>query len=342
MKLASPSATHPRAPHPGARTAISGLVLAGLAALVIALALAAGSSGFRWPETATDAGRMLWALRLNRLATGFIVGAALACSGVILQALLRNPLADPYVLGVSSGAGLGAAMAVLGGAAACGLWMLPGAAFLGGLLALALVYALACAGRGGVSMFSLLLSGVIVSAMASSLLMLAVSLAPVEGMHSILWWMLGNVQMAPPALLGIAGALTAAGALMTALGGRSLNALSLGRETAHHLGISTRPATAIWLIVAALLTASAVAVAGMVGFVGLMIPHAARAWFGPDHRHLPVVSALLGGLFLVACDTLARTMAAPRELPIGVVTALMGGPFFLYLLIRRRREGWVE
>lgn len=339
MKLTPPIAPHPTGRFSGAPKMI---FLAAMAALIVALSLASGPSGFGWPDATTDAGRMLWALRLNRLLTGFIVGAALACSGVILQALLRNPLADPYVLGVSSGAGLGAAMAVLGGAAVAGIWMLPGAAFLGGMLALLLVYALASAGRGGVSMFSLLLSGVIVSAMASSLLMLAVSLAPVEGMHSVLWWMLGDVQMATPLLLAIAGGLTAAGVLITAWGGRSLNALSLGREAAHHLGISTRPATALWLAVSALLTASSVAVAGMVGFVGLLVPHAARAWFGPDHRRLPLLSALLGGLFLVACDTLARIVIAPRELPIGVITALLGGPFFLYLLIRRRREGWVE
>ena len=321
---------------------VPGLGLAALAAATVSIALASGSAGFGWPDASTDAGRMLWALRVNRLLTGFIVGSALATSGVILQALLRNPLADPYVLGVSSGAGLGAAVAVLGGAAAAGIWILPGAAFLGGVTALAVVYALARAGRGGVSIFSLLLSGVIVSAMASSLLMLAVSLAPAEGMHSVLWWMLGNVQMAPPALLAIAGTLTAAGTLAAARGGRSLNALSLGDVAAHHLGVPARSATAAWLATAALLTAAAVAVAGMVGFVGLLVPHAARAWFGPDHRRLPVRAAGLGGLFLVACDTLARAVAEPREIPIGVVTALLGGPFFLHLLIRRRREGWVE
>lgn len=330
-----------RTPSPPAVRALgSGLAFAALAAVIVAGALMLGPAGFGWPDTSTDAGRMLWELRVNRLLTGFMVGAALATSGVILQALLRNPLADPYVLGVSSGAGLGAALAVLGGAGS--LWLLPGAAFLGGVTALAIVYALACAGRGGASIFSLLLSGVIVSAMASSVLMLAVSLAPVEGMHNVLWWMLGNVQMAPPALLAIAGALTAAGALAAARGGRSLNALSLGPEAAHHLGVPARAMTVLWLVIAALLTAAAVAVAGMVGFVGLLVPHAARAWFGPDHRRLPICAAALGGLFLVACDTLARAISGSRELPIGVVTALLGGPFFLYLLIRRRREGWVE
>ena len=155
MKLTAPITPLPSRRLSGAQKWI---ILAGLAALIIALALASGSSGVGWPDTTTDTGRMLWTLRLNRLITGFIVGAALACSGVILQALLRNPLADPYVLGVSSGAGLGAAMAVLGGAALSGIWMLPGAAFVGGILALIIVYALVMMAPLNILPFSLLCS----------------------------------------------------------------------------------------------------------------------------------------------------------------------------------------
>lgn len=327
---------------PRARRAALPAAARGLWIPVVLLgSLAIGPSGFGWPGF-DDMGMALWALRVNRLLTGFVVGASLAASGVVLQALLRNPLADPYILGVSSGAGLGAALAVLGGLAARGVWALPGAAFAGGWAALALVYLLASAGRGGPSMFALLLCGVIVSAMASSLLMLAVAFAPREGMHGILWWMLGSVQMSAPDVLAAAAILAALGIALLGGQGRTLNALSLGGEAAHHLGLRAKAATAGLLLVATLLTAAAVSLAGMIGFVGLLVPHAARAWVGPDHRRLPWAAAWMGGGFLVACDALARTLAAPRELPIGVVTALVGGPFFLHRLLRRRREGWVE
>jgi iron complex transport system permease protein len=330
-----PSPAHTR------RTVLRALAGGGWIPVVLLGSLALGASGIGWPGF-DDPGLALWALRLNRLCTGFVVGAALAASGVVLQALLRNPLADPYILGVSSGAGLGAALAVLSGLAARGIWALPGAAFAGGWAALALVYLLASAGRGGPSMFALLLCGVIVSAMASSLLMLAVAFAPREGMHGILWWMLGSVQMSAPDVLAAAAALAALGMALLAGQGRTLNALSLGGEAAHHLGLRARAATVGLLLLATLLTAAAVSLAGMIGFVGLLVPHAARAWVGPDHRRLTWAAVWMGGGFLVACDAVARLLAAPRELPIGVVTALIGGPFFLLRLLRRRREGWVE
>jgi len=203
------------------------------------------------------------------------------------------------------------------------------------------VYLLAARG-GGASIYGLLLSGIIVSAVLSNLLMLIVSLAPAEGMHSILWWILGNLQLSAQPLL-LTGSVLVLGALviLTVLG-RQLNALTLGREAAHHLGVRTGLMIAGCLILATLLAATAVALAGLIGFVGLIVPHAARAWVGPDHRKLPAVAAVIGGLFLVVCDTVARTIIAPQEIPIGVVTALVGGPFFLALLLRRRKGGWIE
>ena len=312
-----------------------------LTPLLLAGAVTLGPSGIGWPDRGDAAGHAILLLRWNRVLAGFLVGAGLAGSGVVLQALLRNPLADPYVLGVSSGAGLGAALAIFFGWTAAGVLCLPAVSFAAGLATLALVYALA-AQRGAPSLYGLLLSGVILSAMGSSLLMLLISLSPAEGMHSILWWMLGNLQSASGPLLAVAGGLLAAALLALTLFGRALNALTLGREMAHHLGVRTGVVIAACLVLATLLAATAVALAGLIGFVGLIVPHAARAWAGPDHRRLPLVAALMGGIFLVACDAAARTLFAPQEIPIGVVTALLGGPFFLVLLRRRRQEGWVE
>lgn len=310
-----------------------------LTPLILGGALLAGSAG--WPDWQTDMGRAVLLLRWQRVLTGLLVGGSLAAAGVVMQAVLRNPLAEPYVLGVSSGAGLGAAVAVALGLSRACAWSVPLLAFTVGLLTLALVYALA-ARAGGASIYGLLLSGIIVSAMLANLLMLVVALAPVEGMHSILWWILGNLQLTSQPLLATGGVLVAAALVAVTALGPQLNALALGRDTAHHLGVRTALVLALCLALATLLAATAVALAGLIGFVGLIVPHAARAWVGPDHRKLPVVAAWLGGVFLVLCDTLARTVFAPQEIPIGVVTALVGGPFFLSLLLRRRKEGWVE
>jgi len=309
-----------------------------LTPLVVAGALLAGSAGL--PDWNTPTGQAVLLSRCYRLLTGLLVGGGLAAAGVVMQALLRNPLAEPYVLGVSSGAGLGAAVAVALGWAGAHEWSVPVTAFVGAGLTLAAVYAVASR-IGGVSIYGLLLSGIIVSSMLANLLMLVISLSPARGMP-ILWWILGNLQLSSPALLVTGGAIFVAGLAALTLVGPQLNALTLGRETAHHLGVRTGVMITCCLGVATLLAAMAVALAGLIGFVGLIVPHAARAWVGPDHRKLPAVAAWIGGLFLVVCDTVARTAIAPQEIPIGVVTALVGGPFFLFLLWRGRRGGWVE
>ncbi len=313
-----------------------------LALLAGLLALLVGPSGFGLPDWHTATGRAILGLRAGRIATGFFVGAGLAAAGTVLQALLRNPLADPYVLGVSGGSGLAAAATIALGWTAAGPLALPAAAFAGGLAALAVVYALSARGRSAPSLYALLLSGVIVGAMCSSLLMLLIALAPVEGMHGILWWMLGNLQMTPPGLLRAAALLVGAGLAGVTLLGRELNALTLGRDAAHHLGVRTGLAVSLCLALATLMAAACVAMAGLIGFVGLIVPHAARAWVGPDHRRLPLVAALMGGVFLLLCDAAARTLLAPREIPVGVITALVGGPFFLLILRRRQSGSWVE
>ncbi|MBN1675482.1 MAG: iron ABC transporter permease [Kiritimatiellae bacterium] len=280
-------------------------------------------------------------LRLIRVLAGFVVGAGLACAGVVLQALLRNPLAEPYVLGVSSGAGLGAAVVILTGLATVSVIALPLGAFVFGLATLALVYRLA-SGGGTPSIYSLLLSGVIVSAVCSSILMFLVSIAPVEGLHSVLWWMLGNLQVPSRKLLAVSGATILAGCLGIWLLARELNALTFGREVAHHVGVHTRAALATGLVLASLVTATAVGLAGLIGFVGLVVPHTLRTLVGPDHRRLVPAAALAGGAVLAVCDAIGRTVLGAHQIPVGVVTALVGGPFFLVVLRNRRRSGWVE
>lgn len=311
-----------------------------LTPLVLGACLLAGAAGLDALDWHSPTGHIIFRLRLQRVAAGFVIGAGLSCSGVVLQALLRNPLADPYVLGVSSGAGLGAALIIASGLSAVA-GFLPAGAFLAALLTLGIVVLLARK-SGAPSLYGLLLSGVIVSAMCSSVLMLIISLAPVEGLHSIMWWMLGNLQAVSTPLLLISAGLIGLGVLGIWGLARDLNALTLGREMAHHLGIRTGAAIALGLALATLTTAAAVGLAGLIGFVGLIVPHLMRSLVGPDHRRLVPAAALAGGWFLALCDALARTIIAPVELPVGVITALIGGPFFLVLLRKRRRHGWLE
>jgi iron complex transport system permease protein len=308
--------------------------------IVALLCLLFGASGLGMPDLSSPMGRAILGLRLNRVLTALVVGAALSCAGCVFQALLRNPLAEPYVLGVSSGAALGAAGAILLGAGSgLMLVLLPGAAFLGGAVAMGIV--LAVAGGASASIYSLILSGVIVSAVGSSLLMFLVATASSEGLHSVVWWMLGNLQPTSVGLLTACTVVVVAGVLGAWWLAPDLNTLTLGRETAHHVGVRTRFVTLLGLLLATLVTSSAVAVAGLIGFVGLIVPHAVRSLIGPDHRRLIPVSALAGGAFLAVCDAVARTVAAPIEIPVGVLTALCGGPFFLCILKFRGRRGWI-
>ena len=250
-------------------------LLAALVPLVLGGALLFGGAGALWPDPRTELGRALLQLRLYRVLCGFVVGAGLAVAGAVLQALLRNPLAEPYVLGVSSGAGLGAALVIMLGLAARSAFALPAGAFLCALATLALVYALARQ-HGRTSIYGLLLSGVILSSVASSLLMLLLSLASTEGLHGITWWLLGNLQSDSPATLALGSALIAVSFAVVWWLARDLDALTLGPEMAHHLGISPALVTVLGLGCATLLTAAAVAMSGLIGFVGLIVPHALR------------------------------------------------------------------
>lgn len=311
----------------------------GLSPVVLALCLLMGPAGIGLPDWSTQ--RDIMMLRVARVLAGLIIGAALSTAGVVLQAILRNPLAEPYVLGVSSGAGLGAGLAILTGFSALGSFTLPLTAFGLAIATLAVVYALSSSSGSAPSLYSLILSGVIVSSVCSSLLMFLVSVAPVEGMHSILWWMLGNLDVSSYPLLATTGGIVLAGFTGIWLLAPELNALTLGHDMAHFLGIRVRLAIGAGLLLATLITAASVGVSGLIGFVGLIVPHVMRALVGPDHRRLIPAAALGGGAFLAACDAFARTVMA-AEIPVGVITALVGGPFFIVLLRNRRKEQWLS
>lgn len=309
--------------------------------VLLGLSLLLGPSGIGFPDTSTVMGQAILSLRFGRFVMGLMVGAALSTSGTVFQAILRNPLAEPYVLGVSGGAGLGAALSILVGGSLLGAAGLPLTAFLFAVVTLMAVYGIASQGGGSPSVYSLILSGVIVSAICSSVIMFLVSTADIDGMHTVVWWMLGNLQ--PGALheqlVSLAFIASAVGALW--LLAPALNVLTLGREMAHYQGLNADLVTMSSLLLATLLAATAVSMGGMIGFVGLIVPHVMRALFGPDHRWLVPASALGGGTFLVLCDAIARSVMAPVEIPVGVVTALCGGPFFLIILRRKMSNAWI-
>jgi len=279
-------------------------------------------------------------LRLARILLAVVAGAGLSVAGVILQALLRNPLAEPYVLGVSSGAGLGAAVAIILGIGVLGTWTLPAMAFAGAVGTIFLVYSLARSAGGVVPVHTLLLSGVIVSAVLGSILMFLVSICPSENLPNVIWWLLGNLQIFDWSLLEVVSVVVVFGVVVAVLLSRDLNVMTLGEEPAAHLGLNVEQTKKMFFLVASLMTGATVAACGLIGFVGLIVPHTVRLVIGPDHRRLVPASALAGAAFLVLADSFARTVIAPVEIPIGVVTAFLGGPFFLFLLRQRKRSYW--
>jgi iron complex transport system permease protein len=311
-----------------------------LSALSIFYASIAGSvsmdlgtwwSGLMNPESAD--GEMLWRLRLPRAFAAWTVGAMLAMSGCLMQVLLRNPLADPYILGVSGGAAFAALAGMTLGVAAS---FIPVLALSGALLSILIVFGLARSG-GPWSGTRLLLTGVVTAAGWSSLISLILATGSDGSLRGMLFWLMGDFSYANlPAWAVISLAI---GIVLTMGLARSLNVLSMGETTARLLGESTQYLN--WLVygLASLLTAAAVSIAGSIGFVGLIVPHLMRILVGSDHRILIPAATLFGGAFLVFSDTLARTIIAPRQLPVGVITALLGVPLFLFLLNRTRLKG---
>jgi len=276
-------------------------------------------------------------LRAGRAIVAFATGGALALAGVLMQALLRNPLADPYILGISAGASVGALGALL---LMCAAATVDAAALCGAVTVSMLLYLLArrdlrsgAAAEGGASL--LLLTGVIVSSLCMAVITLMLSIAPEGRLRSMVFWMIGDLAGAPVRVLPW---LVLGGALVFAVRcARSMNVMALHAESAVALGVRVGALRKGLFLVSGLLTASAVTSAGSVGFVGLIVPHACRFAFGPDHRVLVPAAVLAGGSFLVLCDTLARTVVAPQQLPVGAVTAIIGAPVFLYQLHRLRR-----
>ena len=281
-------------------------------------------------------GEMLWRLRLPRAFAAWTVGAMLAMSGCLMQVLLRNPLADPYILGVSGGAAFAALLGMTLGVAAA---VIPVLALLGAFISILLVFGLA-RGSGPWSGTRLLLTGVVTAAGWAALISLVLATGSDSSLRGMLFWLMGDFSYA--SLPGWTVLVLGLGLVITLGLARSLNVLSMGETTARLLGESTH--RLMWLVyaLASLLTAAAVSIAGSIGFVGLIVPHLMRLAVGSDHRILIPAATAFGGFFLVLCDTLARTVLAPRQLPVGVITALLGVPLFLMLLNRARLKGPVS
>jgi iron complex transport system permease protein len=305
-----------------------------LALLSLLLSLVSGSVAISWQDLLavlsgngdTLATQLIMELRWPRAVAAFTTGALLSVAGALMQVLLRNPLADPYVLGISGGAATGALLALLLGLGSLGLHS---AAFCGALFSMLLVFGLSH-GSGNWTTSRLLLTGVVIAAGWGAIIGFLLALSPEQGLRGMLFWLMGDLSYAP---FPVTGLLVLSGGLLLAIAiGRSLNILTQGEQTAGALGISVIPLRRTIYLLASLLSATAVTLAGSIGFVGLIVPHMLRLAGVRDHRLLLPAAALLGGSLLIIADTLARTLLAPRQLPVGILTALLGVPLFLVLL----------
>lgn len=281
-------------------------------------------------------------IRLPRALLGLLIGAALAVSGAVMQGLFRNPLADPGLIGISSGAALGAVlMIVLGGTLPMGLlgffggFALPIAAFAGGLITTLLLYRVATR-HGQTSVATMLLAGIAVAALAGAITGILIYMADDRQLRDVTFWNLGSLAGATWAKVLTAGPIILISLTVLPFLSRGLNAITLGEATAFHMGIKVQKLKNIAVVSVAGAVGASVAVSGGIAFVGIVVPHILRMVIGPDHRYLLPASALLGGILLLAADMLARTIVAPAELPIGIITALAGAPFFLWVLLRGR------
>jgi len=276
---------------------------------------------------------IILSLRIPRTLLAGLVGAGLSVSGATFQALLRNPLADPYILGVSSGAAVGAIIAILMGLSSS--FATPLFSFAGALLT---VIAVLYFGRqdGKIHPNTLLLTGVIIGSFLSAIIMFFISLSQREELRTIIFWLMGDFSFSTPQAIFVIFPYILLGTFFLYLHSRQLNLILSGEETAVQLGVDVERLKGVAYLLASLITAASVSVCGLIGFVGLIIPHSVRLLFGTDHRLLIPSAALVGASFLIASDTLARTLLAPIELPVGVITAAFGGPFFIYLLRTRK------
>ncbi|MEV7614550.1 iron ABC transporter permease [Streptomyces sp. NPDC089799] len=330
-----------------------------LAAALVALALvSAGTGAYEIPTTDVLSSvqhrlglggapldrvgeSVLWNVRLPRVVLALLVGASLGCAGALMQGVFGNPLAEPGVIGISAGAAVGAVAAIGLGLSFLGTWTVTACAFAAGLITVGAVYLLSRSG-GRTEVVTLILTGIAVNAFAGALIGLSVFFADSGQVNQITFWQLGSLAQATwPKVLAVLPC-AAAGLLAAPLHSRRLDLLALGERPARHLGVDVERLRVALILVVALLTAAAVAVAGVITFVGLLVPHLLRMANGPGHRFLVPGSAVAGAVVLVAGDLAARTLAQPAELPLGVLTALLGSPFFFWLLRRTRRKqgGW--
>ncbi|MDE3724823.1 iron ABC transporter permease [Nocardiopsis sp. N85] len=287
------------------------------------------------------ASTVLWDVRLPRVILAITVGAALGVAGAMMQGIFGNPLAEPGVIGVSSGAAVGAIVVIFTGLTVLGHWTIIASAFVFGLATTLFVYVFARS-RGRTEVVTLLLTGIAVNAIAGAAIGLMTNFSQDAEIQTITFWQLGSVATATWSKVAVIVPCLLAGLTVIPIYARRLDLLSLGEGPARHLGVDVERMRLVLIAALALLTSAAVAFAGIVSFIGLVVPHIIRMVTGPGHRVLLPASALGGGLLLLAADLLARTAAAPAEIPLGVVTAALGGPFFFYLLYRTRAKqgGW--
>ncbi len=284
---------------------------------------------------------VLWQVRFPRVVMGIVVGAALATAGAMMQGVFGNPLAEPGVVGVSSGAALAAATAIAFGVSVLGVWTIPLFAFAGGLLTTLLVYVMSRDG-GRTEVVTLVLTGIAVNAVASAGMAFVMFMADTQAREQIVFWTLGSLNGTRWLYVALAAPLCLIGCVGTFVLARQLDLLALGDRAARHVGVDVERLRLIAIVLVAILTAAAVSFCGIIGFVGLVVPHLIRILLGPAHRQLVLASSLGGAVLLVAADWFARTAVPYADLPIGMLTALVGGPFFFWLLRKTRRTagGW--
>lgn len=340
----------------GNRAQLARLAIVGLLALLaatIVFSLASGASDasasavfldlIGWSDAVTARDRIIiYDIRLPRVLLGALVGAALAVSGAVMQGLFRNPLADPGLVGVSSGAALGAVSVIVLGSTLLapltnlfGTLSLPLLAFLGGLVTTLILYRVATR-QGRTSVATMLLAGIALAALAMALTGILIFMADDRQLRDLTFWQLGSLAGATWPKVVAVGPIVALALAATPFMARGLNALALGEATANHLGIPVQRLKYAAILAVSAAVGASVAVSGGIGFVGIVVPHLLRLAIGPDNRYLLPASALLGATLLLVADAISRTIVAPAELPIGIVTALAGAPFFLWILLRKR------
>lgn len=342
-----------RAPAPAllgalvAALVVACVVSASTGAFAIPLGEILGAIGRRLPllDVGGDkhalADQVLWDIRFPRVVLGLVVGSSLAAAGACMQGGFANPLAEPGIVGVSSGAALGAVAQIAVGLTLAGTWSLAAFAFIGGLGTVTLVY-VSARNEGRTEVITLVLAGIAINAFAGALIGLLTYIASDAQLRSITFWSLGSLAQATWPKVGVVGPLAVVGLLAAITQSRKLDLLALGERSARGLGVDVERLRIIILAIVALLTAASVAVSGVILFVGLVVPHLVRMVAGPGHRLLLPASALAGAVVLVVADVVARTIVSPAELPLGVLTALIGSPFFFVLLRRTRatQGGW--